>query len=292
MVFLALKPTYSRVSRYGLISYASSFDQIGVLSNSLFDNALVLEVISGHDHNDNTSSKKRVQSYSNFEKKHNYKIAFLKETLDLKGLDSSIKKSTLGLIESLKSSGHQVEIYSFPFLEYLVPTYYVLTTAEASSNLARYDGIRYGHRSSEAENLNDTFVKSRTEGFGQEVKRRIMLGTFVLSSEYQDAYYTKAQKIRSLIQKETNKIFENFDFIITPSTPHTAFEIDSETDDPTDLYIEDIFTVHANLSGNPAISVPFGKCKKNLPFGIQVQAKNFDEKKIFNFVNQFLTHNI
>lgn len=286
------KPTYSRVSRHGLISYASSFDQIGVLSNSLFDNALVLEVISGHDHNDNTSSKKRVQTYSNFEKKHNYKIAFLKETLDLKGLDSSIKKSTLGLIESLKSSGHQVEIYSFPFLEYLVPTYYVLTTAEASSNLARYDGIRYGHRSSEAENLNDTFVKSRTEGFGQEVKRRIMLGTFVLSSEYQDAYYTKAQKIRSLIQKETNKIFENFDFIITPSTPHTAFEIDSETDDPTDLYIEDIFTVHANLSGNPAISVPFGKCKKNLPFGIQVQAKNFDEKKIFNFVNQFLTHNI
>ena len=286
------KPTYSRVSRHGLISYASSFDQIGVLSNSLFDNALVLEVISGHDHNDNTSSKKRVQTYSNFEKKHNYKIAFLKETLDLKGLDSSIKKSTLGLIESLKSSGHQVEIYSFPFLEYLVPTYYVLTTAEASSNLARYDGIRYGHRSSEAENLNDTFVKSRTEGFGEEVKRRIMLGTFVLSSEYQDAYYTKAQKIRSLIQKETNKIFENFDFIITPSTPHTAFEIDSETDDPTDLYIEDIFTVHANLSGNPAISVPFGKCKKNLPFGIQVQAKNFDEKKIFNFVNQFLTHNI
>ena len=286
------KPTYSSVSRYGLISYASSFDQIGVLSNSLFDNALVLEVISGHDHNDNTSSKKRVQSYSNFEKKHNYKIAFLKETLDLKGLDSSIKKSTLGLIESLKSSGHQVEIYSFPFLEYLVPTYYVLTTAEASSNLARYDGIRYGHRSSEAENLNDTFVKSRTEGFGQEVKRRIMLGTFVLSSEYQEAYYTKAQKIRSLIQKETNKIFENFDFIITPSTPRTAFEIDRETDDPTDLYIEDIFTVHANLSGNPAISVPLGKCKKNLPFGIQIQAKNFDEKKIFNFVNQFLTHNI
>ena len=286
------KPTYSRVSRHGLISYASSFDQIGVLSNSLFDNALVLEVISGHDYNDNTSSKKRVESYSNFEKKPNYKIAFLKETLDLKGLDISIKKSISDLIESLKSSGHQVEIYSFPFLKYIVPTYYVLTTAEASSNLARYDGIRYGHRSSEAENLNDTFVKSRTEGFGQEVKRRIMLGTFVLSSEYQDAYYTKAQKIRSLIQKETNKIFEKFDFIITPSTPRTAFEIDSETDDPTDLYIEDIFTVHANLTGNPAISVPFGKCKKNLPFGIQIQAKNFDEKKIFNFVNQFLTHNI
>ena len=286
------KPTYSRVSRYGLISYASSFDQIGVLSKFLFDNALVLEVISGHDHNDNTSSKKRVEPYSNFEKKPNYKIAFLKETLDLKGLDRSIKKSTLDLIESLKSSGHQVEICSFPLLEYLVPTYYVLTTAEASSNLARYDGVRYGHRSSEAENLNDTFVKSRSEGFGQEVKRRIMLGAFVLSSEYQDAYYTKAQKIRSLIQKETNKIFENFDFIVTPSTPHTAFEIDSETDDPTDLYIEDIFTVHANLSGNPAISVPFGKCKKNLPFGIQIQAKNFDEKKIFNFVNQFLTHNI
>ena len=286
------KPTYSRVSRYGLISYASSFDQIGVLSNSLFDNALVLEIISGYDHNDNTSSKQRVESYSNFEKKPNYKIAFLKESLEINGIDPSIKKSISDLIESLKSSGHQVEIYSFPLLEYLVPTYYVLTTAEASSNLARYDGIRYGHRSSEVENLYDTFVKSRTEGFGQEVKRRIMLGTFVLSSEYQDAYYTKAQKIRSLIQKETNKIFEKFDFIITPSTPHTAFEIDSETDDPTDLYIEDIFTVHANLSGNPAISVPFGKCKKNLPFGIQIQAKNFDEKKIFNFVNQFLTHNI
>ena len=160
-----------------------------------------------------------------------------------------------------------------------MPTYYVLTTAEASSNLARYDGIRYGYRSSDAENLNDTFVKSRTEGFGQEVKRRIMLGTFVLSSEYQDAYYTKAQKIRSLIHKETNKIFENFDLIITPSTPHTAFEIDSETDDPTELYIDDIFTVHANLSGNPAISVPLENVRKTYHLEFKYRLKTLMKRK-------------
>ncbi len=286
------KPTYSRVSRYGLISYASSFDQIGVISNSIFDNALALEVISGYDHKDNTSSKKVVERYSDFEKKAKYKVAFLKETLELKGLDINIRKSMLGLIKDLKFKGHKVETCSFPLLDYLVPTYYVLTTAEASSNLSRYDGIRYGHRSVSARNLNETYIKSRSEGFGREVKRRIMLGTFVLSSEYKEAYYTKAQKIRSLILKETNKILKNYDFIITPTTPRTAFEIDKNSQDPTEVYIEDVFTVHANLTGKPAVSIPYGRSPKNLPFGLQVLSQNFEEKKIYSFINQFLTHNI
>ena len=195
------KPTYSRVSRYGLISYASSFDQIGVLSNFIYDNALVLEVISGFDHNDNTSSKKKVEMYSEFDKKSKYNIVVFKEILELKGLDKEIKKSLENLIISLRNQGHDVQTRSFPLLKLLVPTYYVLTTAEASSNLSRYDGVRYGYRDKTAKNLYETHVKSRTHGFGDEVKRRIMLGTFVLSAEFQEAYYSKAKKIR---QKKIN----------------------------------------------------------------------------------------
>jgi aspartyl-tRNA(Asn)/glutamyl-tRNA(Gln) amidotransferase subunit A len=286
------KPTYSRVSRYGLISYASSFDQIGVLSNFIYDNALVLEVISGFDHNDNTSSKKKVEMYSEFDKKSKYNIVVFKEILELKGLDKEIKKSLENLIISLRNQGHDVQTRSFPLLKLLVPTYYVLTTAEASSNLSRYDGVRYGYRDKTAKNLYETHVKSRTHGFGDEVKRRIMLGTFVLSAEFQEAYYSKAKKIRQKILNETNKIFEKFDFIISPTSPRTAFELSKENDDPTELYAEDIFTVHSNLTGNPAFSIPLAKSKKNLPYGVQIQAQNFDEKKIYNFVNQFLTQNI
>ena len=286
------KPTYSRVSRYGLIAYASSFDQIGVLSNFIYDNALVLEVISGFDHNDNTSSKKKVEMYSEFDKKSKYNIVVFKEILELKGLDKEIKKSLENLIISLTNQGHDVQTRSFPLLKLLVPTYYVLTTAEASSNLSRYDGVRYGYRDKTAKNLYETHVKSRTHGFGDEVKRRIMLGTFVLSAEFQEAYYSKAKKIRQKILNETNKIFEKFDFIISPTSPRTAFELSKENDDPTELYAEDIFTVHSNLTGNPAFSIPLAKSKKNLPYGVQIQAQNFDEKKIYNFVNQFLTQNI
>ena len=286
------KPTYSRVSRYGLISYASSFDQIGVLSNSVYDNALVLEIISGQDPKDNTTSRKQVESFSESKKKKSYKIAYFNETLAIKGLDKEIKKSFLSQIKFLKSKGNTVENQSFPLLKYLVPTYYVLTTAEASSNLARYDGVRYGYRNQKAKNLLETYVKSRTKGFGKEVKRRIMLGTFVLSAEFQEAYYSKAKKIRQKILNETNKIFEKFDFIISPTSPRTAFELSKENDDPTELYAEDIFTVHSNLTGNPAFSIPLAKSKKNLPYGVQIQAQNFDEKKVYNFVNQFLTQNI
>jgi aspartyl-tRNA(Asn)/glutamyl-tRNA(Gln) amidotransferase subunit A len=188
----------------------------------------------------------------------------------------------LEIIEELKSEGHVVEPVSFPYLEYMVPTYYVLTTAEASSNLSRFDGVHYGHRAANAKGVEATYKESRTEGFGPEVLRRIMAGTFVLSHGYYDAYYTKGQKVRRVLQNKTKEIFNNFDFILTPTTPSSAFELNAVSD-PIQMYLQDIFTVHANLTGNPAISLPFGKTAENMPFGIQVMAKPFEEKALYDF---------
>ncbi|MGY8987656.1 MAG: amidase family protein, partial [Flavobacteriales bacterium] len=191
-------------------------------------------------------------------------------------------------IEKLKENGHTVEMVSFPFLDQLVPTYYVLTTAEASSNLARFDGVHYGYRSKEISNLEETYTKSRTEGFGKEVQRRIMLGTFVLSAGYHDAYFTKAQQIRRVIQDATNEILKDFDFILTPTTPHTAFDLGQKHKDPTVMYLEDIFTVQANLSGHPAISLPLFKHSNGMPFALQLLAKNFEEQKLLSFSNYLM----
>lgn len=284
---VGLKPTYGRVSRFGLIAYASSFDQIGPITKSVGDCALVLEIISGADKNDNTSSSQKVEVYNqglSADKK--FKFAYLKECVEAEGLDPEVKQAVLKQIEWLKNNGHVVEAVDFPYLEFLVPTYYVLTTAEASSNLSRFDGIHYGYRTKNATDLESTYKKSRSEGFGKEVKRRIMLGTFVLSAGYYDAYYSKGQKVRRVIQEKTKEILNNFDFILTPSTPGTAFEFGKNSADPIKMYLEDIFTVQANIAGVPAISVPCGIHSNGLPMGLQIMANYFEEGKLLNIASK------
>ena len=279
------KPSYGRVSRYGAIAYASSFDQIGPLTKTVEDAALIMEVIAGKDEYDSTASSKPVTPYSKELKKTPAKlrIAYIKDCLENEGLNPEIKNRINDVISKLKAAGHTVEAVAFPYLDYLVPTYYVLTTAEASSNLARFDGINFGYRSKNATDLESTYKKSRTEGFGAEVKRRIMLGTFVLSSGYYDAYYSKGQKVRRVIQNKTNEILEKYDFIILPTTPGTAFEFGQKSADPIAMYLEDIFTVQANITGLPAISLPMGKHSNGLPFGLQVIGKNFADAEVFAF---------
>ena len=281
---VGLKPTYSRVSRHGLIAYASSFDQIGPLANNVKDASLILEVISGKDEFDSTVSSKKVDQYSaldiNVKPK---KIAYIKECLESKGLDAEIKQLIISKIDDLKLKGNIVEPVSFPYLDLLVPTYYVISTAEASSNLARYDGVHYGYRSENITDLESSYINSRSEGFGEEVKRRIMLGTFVLSAGYHDAFFTKAQKIRRLIKQKTDELFLNYDFVISPTTPHTAFDIGEKYKDPTVMYLEDIFTVQANLSGNPAISLPLANHSNGMPIGLHIMANHFKEAELLSF---------
>jgi len=238
----------------------------------------VLEVIAGKDEFDGTVSSKPVDEYSAktaLNKK--LKFAYLKECFESEGLDKEIKANLEAKLKKLKEEGHTVEAVDFPYLEYLVPTYYVLTTAEASSNLARFGGVPYGYRSKNATDLESTFKKSRSEGFGKEVKRRIMLGTFVLSAGYYDAYYGKGQQVRRIVRDKTLDILKNYDLIITPSTPGVAFEHGKNSSDPIKMYLEDIFTVQANIAGIPAVSVPAGVNAQNMPFGVQLMAKPFDE---------------
>lgn len=282
-----LKPSYGRISRFGLIAYASSFDQIGPFTNNLEDSALLLEVMAGKDEYDNTVSTRPVDQYSNFETTGKLKIAVLQESLETKGVDPEVVQKMNEVIQKLKDDGHTVENVSFPYLDYMVPTYYVLTTAEASSNLSRFDGVHYGHRSPVAAGVEATYINSRSEGFGPEVQRRIMAGTFVLSNEFYDSYYTKGQKVRRVLKDKTDDIFSKYDVMILPTTPSTAFPLDA-VKDPIQMYLQDIFTVHANLTGNPAISLPLGKHSNRMPFGIQVMANHFKEKELFNF-SHYLT---
>ena len=278
---VGFKPTYGRVSRHGLIAYASSFDQIGPIANCVEDAALVMEVIAGGDEFDSTASSQPVEKLTALETPKKLKIAYLAECLENEGMDPEVKKTTLDCIEKLKSAGHEVNPVSFPYLDYLVPAYYVLTTAEASSNLSRFDGVHYGHRSKDAVGVEATYTKSRTEGFGEEVKRRIMTGTFVLSHGYYDAYYAKGQKVRRLIKDKTAEVLNQNDLILLPTTPSTAFRLD-EHKDPIQMYLQDIFTVHANLSGNPAISLPIGNHSNGMPFGLQLMGKHFKERDLFS----------
>jgi aspartyl-tRNA(Asn)/glutamyl-tRNA(Gln) amidotransferase subunit A len=281
---VGMKPTYGRISRYGLLAYASSFDQIGPITNNVHDCALLIEVMSGKDAMDSTSSGTKTEAYSELPaSKDKFKIAFLKECIENPGLDPEIKKNFYATVETLKAQGHTVEAVDFPYLDHLVPTYYVLTTAEASSNLARYDGVHYGYRSKNATDVESTYVKSRTEGFGKEVKRRIMLGTFVLSAGYYDAYYTKGLKVRRVIKTKTEEIFSGYDFILTPTTPGTAFEFGANSADPVKMYLEDIFTVQAPICGIPAISIPAGVHSNGLPYGIQLMSPKFTESKLLAF---------
>ncbi|TAL61062.1 MAG: Asp-tRNA(Asn)/Glu-tRNA(Gln) amidotransferase subunit GatA [Bacteroidetes bacterium] len=282
---VGMKPTYGRVSRWGLIAYASSFDQIGPLTNTVEDAELILDVIQGADEYDSTCTQSPTPALPSREGvagRGMARIAYLKDCVEHSGLNPEIKKRMEEIIAELKKQGHIVEPIDFPYLDYLVPAYYVLTTAEASSNLARFDGIRYGYQSKNATDLESTYRKSRSEGFGKEVKRRIMLGTFVLSSGYYDAYYSKAQKVRRVLRDKTNDILKKYDFILSPTTPGTAFK-HGDVKDPIQMYLEDIFTVLANLTGMPAISLPLGKSSSGMPFGVQLMGKKFGEKELLEF---------
>jgi aspartyl-tRNA(Asn)/glutamyl-tRNA(Gln) amidotransferase subunit A len=283
---VGVKPTYSRISRFGLIAYASSFDTIGVFSSNVKDNALVLETMAGPDDFDSTSSRKPVPRYSEqLELKKPVKVAYLKETIFSEALQPEIKEHTLDVLNKLKSEGHQVEEVNFPLLDYVLPTYYILTTAEASSNLSRFDGVKYGYRTPNAHNLESMYKLTRSEGFGEEVKRRVMLGTFVLSASYYDAYFTKAQKVRRLIKEFTEDLLNKFDYIVLPTTPSTAFKFGEHSDDPVAMYLEDLFTVQASVSGVPAISIPNGQDKNGLPIGLQIMANSFKEAELYAFAN-------
>jgi aspartyl-tRNA(Asn)/glutamyl-tRNA(Gln) amidotransferase subunit A len=275
------KPTYGRISRYGLIAYASSFDQIGPFTNSLEDAELITEIMSGKDEFDSTSSSREWET--NVQEKG--QLAVISEYLHHPGLDAEVKEALFSTIEKLTEAGYSIKEYSFPFMEQLVPTYYVLSTAEASSNLARFDGVHYGYRSTEAKGVEETYTKSRTEGFGKEVKRRIMAGTFVLSHGYYDAYYAKAQQVRRLIKNKTIEILTDCDAILMPTTPGTAFALNAISD-PIQMYLQDIFTVHANLAGNPALSMPWKTHSNGLPFGIQLMAADFNDQFVLNLAKK------
>lgn len=277
-----IKPSYGRISRYGLIAYASSFDQIGLFSNNLEDLVFATEIMAGPDEYDNTCIRQQADSMAVEPINGKKRIAYFKEIHEMDGIDAEIKAKLDTTLLQLKNEGHTVEAVSFPYFDYVVPTYYVLTTAEASSNLSRFDGVHFGHRSKDAQGVEATYKKSRSEGFGPEVKRRIMAGTFVLSHGYYDAFYTKGQKVRRVLQNRTKEILKDYDFIMTPTTPCTAFDLNA-VNDPIQMYLQDIFTVHANLTGNPAISLPLGKHSDGMPFGIQLMSENKSEKDLFSF---------
>jgi aspartyl-tRNA(Asn)/glutamyl-tRNA(Gln) amidotransferase subunit A len=284
---VGMKPTYGRISRHGIISYASSFDQVGTLTRSVEDAALLLHVMAGPDEFDSTVSHKPIPEFYIEEPTGKKRIAYMQEALSSPGVDAEVKNTLINYIERLRADGHTVKPISFEYLEYLVPSYYILAMAEASSNLARYDGVHYGYRSPNATDLESTYKLSRSEGFGKEVKRRIMLGTFVLSAGYYDAYYAKAQKVRRLIQNKTNAILDEFDFILTPTAPEPAFSIGKKEKDPVVTYLHDIFTVQASLAGMPAISLPAGNNSTGLPLGLQLLAKSFNEEELLNFSKYF-----
>jgi len=285
---LGFKPSYGRISRHGLLAYGSSFDQIGLLGWRVDDMARTLQQIAGADQYDATCSQRDVPDYRQAlqHPAGPKKIALLKGTTDHPDLDPEIRQATQAYLEQLDSAGHDLQTVDFEYLDYLIPAYYVLTTAEASSNLSRYDGIRYGYRSASAKNLIDTYKQSRTEGFGLEVKRRIMLGTFVLSSGYYDAYYAKAQQVRRLIQTATQAILRDYDFILLPTAPSTAWTLGEKRDDPVAAYLSDIFTVQANMAGIPAISVPIGTAANGLPIGVQFMGPAWQEAELLQFAAQ------
>ena len=316
---VGLKPTYGRVSRHGLIAFASSFDCIGPLTHSVRDAALLLEVMAGYDKNDNTSSSRTVPNYRQFveDPEANIRIGVPEEYFG-EGLDDEIRDGIKGKLSELEQSGAELVPIHLPHMKYSIATYYVLATAEASSNLARYDGIRYGHRAdieevesdlnkerealkeqiklaegeekvklgAELEDLDSSLIrlykKSRTEGFGPEVKRRIMLGTYVLSAGYYDAYYAKAQKVRRLIKQDFTSAFEDVDVIVSPTAPTTAFDVGAEIDNPVQMYLNDIYTTSANLAGICGISIPAGTHTDGLPYGMQLMANTFEEGKLLN----------
>jgi aspartyl-tRNA(Asn)/glutamyl-tRNA(Gln) amidotransferase subunit A len=285
---IGLKPTYGRVSRYGLTAFASSFDSIGPFTNNIHDAAMILETISGRDNNDTTSSNLPVLSFTNgIVQNKKIRVGIPQEYFG-EGLNDEIRQAIDEQISKLRSGDFEVVEISLPHTEFTIAAYYLLTTAEASSNLARYDGARYGFRSNNYDSLISMYKNSRSDGFGKEVKRRIMLGTYVLSAGYYDAYYRKAQKVRRLIKNDFDEAFKKFDVILTPTTPTTAFKIGEKSNDPLQMYLSDIYTTSANLAGIPGISIPIGKDSENLPIGLQLLANQFDEEKLFQSANFIL----
>lgn len=282
------KPAYGRISRHGLIAYASSFDVIGVLANSVPDVTIILEVISGPDEFDSTAISQKLDVSVPAEGKK-FKIAYFPEWINHASIDPEISAAIRSKLDALKAEGHVVEPVEFSLTEYIVPTYYILTTAEASSNLSRYDGVRFGKNWHASEqDLASFYQQNRKKGFGSEVKRRIMLGTFVLSAGYYDAYYTKAQQVRRLLQRQTDLIFNDFDFIISPNAPSVAYKSGEKKEDKLAMYMGDIFTVFANLTGVPAASLPVFKHSSNLSFGLQVLSSPQNEVSLQRFTHQLM----
>ncbi len=285
---VGMKPTYGRVSRYGLIAFASSLDQIGPFARTVEDAAMLLEVISGLDPKDSTSIDAPVEHYSQHlnDDIKGKKVGVIKELL-AEGVDADVKKAIENAIEDYKSMGCEIVEVSLPYLKYSIGIYYILATAECSSNLARFDGVKYGYRCEGAESLIEMYNKTRAEGFGDEVKRRIMLGTYALSSGYYDAYYKKAQQLRRLVKEDFDRVFEQVDILISPTCPNTAFEIGAKTEDPLSMYLTDIATISANLAGIPGISVPAGFDSSNMPIGLQIMTPQMTEQRLFNFAYKF-----
>lgn len=287
---VGLKPTYGRVSRFGLVAFASSLDQIGPITRNVKDSALVLEAIAGEDEMDSTSAPDVATDFTADIGKDikDMKIALPKEYIG-EGVDEEVKEAVLKAAETLKSLGAIVEEVSLPRTAYGIPSYYVIASAEASSNLARFDGIRYGYHSKEAQTLEELYKLSRSEGFGKEVKRRILLGTYVLSSGYYDAYYKKAQKVRTLIKNDFENVFKDYDVILGPTTPTVAFDLGAEINDPLTMYANDLLTTPVNLAGLPGISVPCGLAENGRPIGLQLIGKPFDEKTLYRVAHQYET---
>ena len=279
---VGMKPTYGSVSRYGLVAFASSLDQIGPLTKSVADNAAVLSAISGHDERDTTSIKREYDDFGSEigQSVKGMKIGIIKEFFG-EGISDEVKDAVLAAAKKYESMGAQLVELSIPTLDYALPAYYVISSAEASSNLARFDGARYGYRSEKYDDITELYKNSRSEGFGAEVKRRIMLGTFALSSGYYDAYYKKALQVRTLIIRDFNKAFESCDFILSPVSPTTAYKIGEKTSDPLEMYLGDIYTVPINIAGVPSLSMPCAVGKDSLPIGMQLIGPVFSEKKLY-----------
>jgi aspartyl-tRNA(Asn)/glutamyl-tRNA(Gln) amidotransferase subunit A len=286
---VGVKPTYGRVSRHGLMAYGSSFDQIGPLTHNVEDAALILEAIAGPDDFDATAYQSTVPAYSKgLETGKKYRIAYYKDAIESSGIHTEVRKAAEDLVAQLQADGHILEPVSLKELDYIVPAYYVLTTAEASSNFSRYDGVRYGYRAQDAGDLETTYKRTRSQGFGKEVQRRIMSGTFVLSSGYYDAYYSKAQKVRRLIAEKTLQVLSEYDFILCPAAPTPPFKLGEHINDPIAMYLGDIFTVQANLVGIPAVSLPVASSSEGLPIGMQFMAGKLEEQKLLSFSYQLM----
>lgn len=285
---VGLKPTYGLVSRYGLVAFASSLDQIGTITKDVEDSAILLNIITGHDEKDSTSENREKIDYTKNLKNSikGLKIGIPKEYFG-EGINSEVKQSLESAIERYKELGAQVEEFSLDIANYALATYYIIACAEASSNLGRFDGIRYGYRAKDYSNLNELFRNSRSEGFGDEVKRRIILGTYVLSSGYYDAYYKKALEVRTLVKKEFDEAFKKYDILLTPTSPTVAFEIGTRSNNPLEMYLADICTVSVNIAGLPGISIPCGVNSKGMPIGMQLIGSKFGEEKILNAAYNF-----